>query len=95
MEALQYFQAYHGLPRNQSTVYQSMVDEMTFRKPLDYLQGSTTNYFRRNLTAGAIFSYDALPESLKTEVLVRTKVEEDPEVLKERQETVKVIFYQN
>ncbi len=48
--------------------------------------------FRRNLTAGAIFSYDALPESLKTEVLVRTKVEEDPEVLKERQETVKVTF---
>ena len=47
------------------------------------------------MTAGAIFSYDALPESLKTEVLVRTKVEEDPEVLKERQETVKVIFYQN
>ena len=46
--------------------------------------------FRRNLTAGAIFSYDALPESLKTVVLVRTKVEEDPEVLKERQETVKV-----
>jgi hypothetical protein len=44
------------------------------------------------LTAGAIFSYDALPDSLKTEVLVRSKVEEDPEVLREHQETVKVQF---
>ena len=48
------------------------------------------NFCRRNLTAGAIFSYEGLPDSLKTEVLVRTKVEEDPEVLRERQEIVMV-----
>ena len=41
------------------------------------------------MTTGAIFSYEALPDSLKSEVLVRTKVEEDPEVLAERQELVK------
>jgi hypothetical protein len=29
--------------------------------------------------------YDSLPRSLKTEVLVRTKVEADEEVLKKRQ----------
>ena len=38
------------------------------------------------MTVGAILSYDNLPEGLKTELLVKTKVEEDPEVLKERQE---------
>jgi len=30
--------------------------------------------------------YESLPESLKTEVLVRTKIETDEKVLKERQE---------
>jgi hypothetical protein len=30
--------------------------------------------------------YDSLPRSLKTEVLVRTKVEADEEVLKKRQQ---------
>ena len=50
--------------------------------------------FRLNLNE--LFSYDALPESLKAEVLVRTKVEEDPEVLRDRQEVVKVtkVFFQ-
>ncbi|CAB4056705.1 unnamed protein product [Lepeophtheirus salmonis] len=33
--------------------------------------------------------YESLPNSLKTEVLVRSKIEEDPEVLKERQELVR------
>ena len=32
--------------------------------------------------------YDNLPRSLKTELLVRTKVEEDEQVLKKRQEIV-------
>ncbi len=40
---------------------------------------------RRNKSAGAILSYDALPASLKTEMLVRTKTEhEDEDELKER-----------
>ena len=33
--------------------------------------------------------YDTLPRSLKTEVLVRTKVETDEEVLKKRQQVKK------
>ena len=40
---------------------------------------------------GAVFSYDALPASLKKECLVRTKEEEDPEELKSRQELVKTM----
>ena len=41
--------------------------------------------FRRNKSAGAILSYDALPESLKKECLVRSKTDhEDEDELKER-----------
>ena len=41
--------------------------------------------FRRNLTTGGILSYDNVPEGLKKQLLVKTKVEEDPEVLQARQ----------
>ena len=44
---------------------------------------------RRNLSIGAMFTYEGLPEGLKTELQVRVKTEEDPEVLRERQELVK------
>ena len=40
---------------------------------------------RRNFTTGGILSYDNVPEGLKTQLLVKTKVEEDPEVLQARQ----------
>ena len=36
-----------------------------------------------------MFTYEGLPEGLKTELQVRVKTEEDPEVLRERQELVK------
>lgn len=41
------------------------------------------------MSIGAIFTYEGLPESLKSELLVRSKTGEDTEVLKERQELVK------
>merc|ERR1719328_32866 len=40
---------------------------------------------KRNLTSGGILSYDNVPEGLKKQLLVKTKVEEDPEVLQARQ----------
>ena len=45
--------------------------------------------FRRNRSLGSLLTYEGLPESLKKEVLVRSVVEEDPDVLKERQDLVK------
>lgn len=45
--------------------------------------------FRRNRSLGSLLTYEGLPESLKKEVLVRSTVEEDPDVLKERQDIVK------
>ena len=47
------------------------------------------SFFRRNRSLGSLLTYEGLPESLKKEVFVRSKVEEDPEVLKERQDLVK------
>ncbi|XP_059092500.1 uncharacterized protein LOC131887810 isoform X3 [Tigriopus californicus] len=44
---------------------------------------------KRNRSVGALLSYEGLPESLKAEVLVRSKVEEDPEEVRVRQELVK------
>ena len=38
---------------------------------------------------GSLLTYEGLPESFKKEVFVRSKVEEDPDVLKERQDLVK------
>ena len=42
--------------------------------------------FRRNFTTGGILSYDNVPDGLKTQLLVKTKVSEDPEELQARQE---------
>ncbi len=39
--------------------------------------------------------YDSLPRSLKTEVLVRTKVEADEEVLKKRQQVIESFHRKN
>ena len=50
---------------------------------------SHTLHYRRNLTTGAMLPADFLPESWKeTKLLVRSKVEEDEDVLKSRQQLV-------
>lgn len=44
---------------------------------------------RRNKSAGPLLSYEGLPEGLKTQLLVRTKEDQDPEMIAQRQELVK------
>ena len=50
---------------------------------------ATFMFHRRNRSLGSLLTYEGLPDSLKSEVLVRAKIEEDPEELKARQELVK------
>ena len=50
------------------------------------LQTTQNLYYRRNFTVGGILSYDNVPEHMKVQLLVKTKVEEDPEILQARQE---------
>ena len=47
-----------------------------------------SHLFRRNKTVGAVFSYDALPDALKKECLVREKTDQDQDELKQRQDLV-------
>ena len=46
-------------------------------------------FSRRNKSAGPLLSYEGLPEGLKTQLLVRTKEDQDPEMMAERKELVK------